>query len=164
MSVFSIALILSALLCSLVAGFLFAYAVVIMPGIRKFDDKQFIRTFQVTDKIIQDNHPLFILMWLGSAVALLVCAVLGLGKLQGTDFALLLVATVIYLLGVQVATVVVHLPLNNRLQELNVDDMTEDELSAERDKFEPRWNTSNQIRTFIACCASLLLIVLALRL
>ena len=45
MSLFAITLLLSAFLCSLVAGFLFAYAIVIMPGIRVLDDKQFIRAF-----------------------------------------------------------------------------------------------------------------------
>ncbi|MDA8852894.1 DUF1772 domain-containing protein, partial [bacterium] len=42
MTVFDIALISSAFLCTLVAGFLFAFAVVVMPGIRNFNDKQFI--------------------------------------------------------------------------------------------------------------------------
>ena len=163
MIVFEIALVLSALLCSLVAGFLFAYAIVVMPGIKELDDKQFIKVFQVTDRVIQNNHPLFLLVWAGSAAALLVCAFYGFGKLHGFDFLLLLLATVAYLVGVQVSTVVIHLPLNNKMQKFDVENMGEEELKTARIEFEPRWNRSNELRTAIACSVSLLLIVLALR-
>ena len=40
MIILNIALVLSALLCSFVTGFLFAYARVIMPGLKELDDKQ----------------------------------------------------------------------------------------------------------------------------
>ena len=47
-----VALILSILSCSLVAGFIFIFAIVVMPGISKLNDKDFIRAFQVTDAVI----------------------------------------------------------------------------------------------------------------
>jgi len=161
MSVFEIALVLSTLLCSLVAGFLFAYAIVIMPGIGNLSDKHFIKAFQVTDRVIQDNHPLFILVWLGSAAALIVCVVNGALQLEGMELVLLLFAAVIYLTGVQISTIAVHLPLNNQLQQLDVDNMNDAELRAAREAFEPRWSRSNQIRTAIACMTSLTLIILS---
>ena len=108
MMFFDITLVLSALLCSLVAGFLFSYAIVVMPGIKQLDDKQFIKTFQITDRVIQDNHPVFLLVWVGSAISLIACAAVGFANLQGVDFILLLLATVTYLLGVQVATIVMY--------------------------------------------------------
>ena len=163
MIVLNIALVLSALLCSFVAGFLFAYAIVVMPGLKELDDKQFIKAFQVTDRVIQNNHPLFLLVWIGSAIAVIVCAVYGLGKVYGIDFFLLLLATVGYLMGVQVSTIIIHLPLNNKLQKIDVENMGKEELKAVRVGFELRWNRSNEIRTAIACCVSLLLIVLVLR-
>ena len=163
MIILNIALVLSALLCSFVAGFLFAYAIVVMPGLKELDDKQFIKAFQVTDRVIQNNHPLFLSVWIGSAIAVIVCAIYGLGKLHGIDFFMLLLATAGYLIGVQVSTIAIHLPLNNKLQKIDVDNMSEEELKAARIGFEPRWNRSNEIRTAIACCASLLLIVLVLR-
>ena len=54
-------LIVSTLLCALVTGFIFTYAVVVMPGFAKLDDRDFIRAFQVTDGVIQNNQPLFML-------------------------------------------------------------------------------------------------------
>ena len=163
MSVFELSLMLSILLCSLVAGFLFAYAIVIMPGFKHLDDKQFIQSFQVTDRIIQNNHPVFLLVWIGSAVALIVCAIYGLSELQGINLYLLIIATLAYIIGVQALTITVHLPLNNRLQKLDVASMQEAELNSERIHFESRWNRANAIRTVIACLVTALLIILAIR-
>ena len=154
---------LSILLCSLVAGFLFAYAIVIMPGLKQLDDKQFIVSFQVTDRIIQNNQPIFLLVWLASAVALIVCAIYGLGELQGINLFLLVSATLAYIMGVQALTIAIHLPLNNRLQQLDVESMQASELHLERSEFESRWNRANSIRTVIACLVTALLIILAIR-
>ena len=163
MTVFELALMLSILLCSLVAGFLFAYANVIMPGFKHLDDKQFIQSFQVTDRIIQNNHPVFLLVWIGSAVALIVCAIYGFSKLQGIDLFLLVSATLGYLLGVQALTIAIHLPLNNKLQQLDVESIQASELLSKRINFESRWNRANAIRTVIACLVTVLLIILAIR-
>ena len=163
MSIFDVALVLSAFLCSLVAGFLFAYAIVIMPGIKNLEDKQFIKAFQITDRVIQDNHPVFLFVWIGSVISLIVCALTGFEKLQGLDFFLLLLITVAYLAGVQVLTIAIHLPLNKKLQAYDVEAMSVEEFYEARIGFEGRWNRSNQIRTIIACGVSLLFIVLAFR-
>lgn len=163
MDIFIAALFLSAFLCSLVAGFLFAYAIVVMPGIKNLNDREFIRAFQVTDRIIQNNHPLFMLVWVGSAIAIIVSSIYGIGKLQGVDFFLLALATLAYILGVQVSTIAIHLPLNNKLQTIDVDALNEADLKMARKAFEPRWNTSNVFRTAIASCVSVLLIILLFR-
>lgn len=74
---FALLLILATLLCALVAGLLFAFAVVTMPGIRRLNDREFIRAFQVMDDVIQRNQPIFMLVWLGSAVLMLIATVWG---------------------------------------------------------------------------------------
>lgn len=61
---------LATVLRSLVAGFLFAFAVVVLPDIGSLDDGGFIRAFQVIDRVIQDNQLLFVAVWLGSVLAL----------------------------------------------------------------------------------------------
>ena len=163
MDIFQTALILSAFLCSLVAGFLFAYAIVVMPGIKNLNDREYIRAFQVTDRIIQNNHPVFMLVWVGSAIAIIVTALFGIGRLQGVDLFLLALAALAYILGVQVSTIAIHLPLNNKLQTLDVDAMNETDIKVARNNFEPRWNASNLIRTAIASCVTVLLITLLFR-
>ena len=59
MNLFLPVLVLATFLCSLVAGLLFAFAVVVMPGLRSLDDGGFIRAFQAIDRVIQNNQPLF---------------------------------------------------------------------------------------------------------
>ena len=76
--IFKTVLVAASLLCSLVAGFLFAFAVVAMPGIGRLKDRSFIRAFQVIDGVIQDNQPVFLFVWVGSVVALVIAAAIGL--------------------------------------------------------------------------------------
>jgi uncharacterized membrane protein len=158
--IFYVCLLLATFLCSLVAGFLFAFAVVAMPGIKSLSDGAFIRAFQVMDRVIQNNQPLFMLVWAGSVIALIASLVVGIGSLEGTERLLLIVAALLYLLGVQVPTVAINIPLNNQLQKLDAEAMDATTMAAARAAFEPRWNRWNAIRTTVACLASVLLIVL----
>ena len=72
MSFLDISLFLSVLFCALATGFILTYAIVVMPGLSKLDDKELIKAFQVTDRIIQNNQPIFILIWLGSIISVFV--------------------------------------------------------------------------------------------
>jgi uncharacterized membrane protein len=76
----------------------------------------------------------------------------------------LILATLAYLLGVQLPTVTINVPLNNQLQTLDVDTMDETTLKTARKDFEPRWNRWNSIRTAVASLASALLMILLVRL
>ena len=160
MEIFHIALILATFLCSLVAGFVFAFAFVVMPGIRTLNDREFIRAFQVIDRVIQNKQPILMLVWVGSVVALVTAAVLGIGQLDGTGRLLIIFATLAYLLGVQLPTFTINVPLNNKLQALDVDAMNETTQKAARKDFEPRWILWNSIRTAIASLVSALLMIL----
>ena len=147
-------LIASTLICALVTGFIFTYAVVVMPGFAKLDDRDFIRAFQVTDGVIQSNLPLFMLAWVGSIVSVFATMILGFMELHEIERWTVIAIGFVYLLGVQGITIRVHLPLNNRLQRLEIDEMDPESLSKERNKFETRWNYFNNIRTLIAFAVS----------
>jgi uncharacterized membrane protein len=146
------------LLCSLVAGFLLAFAAVVMPGLRNLDDAGFIRAFQQIDGVIQNNQPLFVIMWVGSVVTLIAAAVAGIWALDGVDRLLVIAAALVYLLGVQLPTAAINIPLNNRLKKLDSAALN-DALRQAREAFEPRWNRWNVFRTV---CASLTVIMLVL--
>ena len=141
-----------------------AFAVVVMPGIKTLSDREFIRAFQVMDGIIQNNQPIFVLVWVGSIVSLVASAVLGVGQLEGVERWLVISAVLAYLLVVQLPTFTINVPLNNKLQMLNVDELDETAQKAARMDFEPRWLLWNSIRTTFACLVSSLLIILLLRL
>jgi uncharacterized membrane protein len=157
------AFVLAAFLCSLVAGFLFAFAVVIMPGIRNLGDGEFLRAFQEIDRVIQRGHPLFGLVWVGSVLALVASLALGVGQVVGLDRMLLALAGGIYLLGVQLPTFVINIPLNNELQALDVDGADGATCRSARARFEPRWNRWNTIRTALAALTSAMLVVFLIR-
>ena len=159
-----IALNIAILLCSLVAGLVFTFAVVVMPGLGTLNDREFLRAFQVIDRIIQNNHPVFLVVWVGSAVAVLASAFLGIPQLEGVDRLLLIGAVAVYLLGVQLPTATINVPLNNQLQTLQLDAMDASSLAAAREAFEARWNQWNVIRTVLATVTSILLLLLISRL
>ena len=159
MDVLDISLIFSILFCTLVTGFIFTYAVIVMPGFSKLDDKEFVRAFQVTDGIIQNNQPLFMLTWIGSIISVLgtvLCAVL---SLELRESWLIILCGVVYFLGVQGITMSIHLPLNNKLQKLVLEELSNQVLKGERGNFEEKWNFYNKIRTTLAFSVSLLFLV-----
>ena len=164
MNSLDIALVFAVLTCSLVTGFIFTYAVVVMPGFSKLEDKEFLRAFQVTDGVIQNNQPLFMLTWVGSIISVLSVMAISILRLGVSDAWIIFVVGLIYLLGVQGITISIHLPLNNHIQKIDINDMNNQSLNQERTNFEMRWNYFNKIRTFIAFAASLsFLLILMVR-
>lgn len=157
MSLLAFVLVLATILCALTAGFVFAFASVVMPGIGKLKDREFIRSFQVIDGIIQAGQPVFGLVWIGSVVALLLSAVMSAMHLDGIERALVFVSALVYVLGVQLPTFRINIPLNNDLQQLDVDAMDEDALALARSTFEQRWVRWNLIRTVVASLVSVAL-------
>lgn len=162
MSVLELALILATLLCALTAGFALAFATVVMPGLGKLEDQAFIRGFQVIDGVIQAGQPAFGLVWIGSTVALLLSAVMGSLQLDGIERVFLVASALIYVVGVQVPTFRINVPLNNALQKLDVAAMDDDALASARRDFEARWVRWNAIRTVIASLVSVALMFVLL--
>lgn len=163
MDAFHLSLLVATLLCTLVAGFLFAFAVVVMPGLRALSAREYLRAFQVMDGVIQRNDPVFLAVWIGSVVALLVAAGIGFTQHDGLERWLLLAALGIYLLGVQLPTAAINVPLNNQLQALVLSEQDDDAQASLRAEFESRWVRSNAVRTLLACVVGVMLLVVLVR-
>jgi uncharacterized membrane protein len=156
-----ITLLLSIVFCSLVAGLLFGFAIVVMPGIAKLTDKEYLLAFKHMDGVIQNNQPLFVLVWAGSILSVIATLALGIMNLRGEELYLLTGATFLYLIGVQLPTFRFNIPLNNELQNLDVEELEDDQAKSSRVEFETPWNRWNRIRTVNAIIAvTLLLFVL----
>ena len=154
----------STLSCALVTGFVFTYAVIVMPGLAKLADKEFIRAFQVTDGVIQNNQPIFMIVWLGSLISVISTLIVSLMAPYSVETVLVIIAGFVYLLGVQGLTVLVHLPLNRRIQTVNVEERDASALREERLLFESRWIRFNWIRTLIGLGVTLtFMVVLSLK-
>ena len=139
------------LLNALLAGFLLAFTVVVMPGLRSLPDRDYLRAFQQIDGVIQRGAPLFAVVWLGSAVSLVAAAVIALLGSYGEARWLLAGAAVARLVGVQLPTMAISITLNHRLQAADLDTLEDGAVAELRAAFEPRWNRWNVTRTWVAC-------------
>jgi uncharacterized membrane protein len=160
MALLDVSLVLSTLFCALVTGFILTFAIVVMPGLSKLNDKDFLRAFQLTDGMIQNNQPIFLMIWIGSVISVVALMISSTIAAQAPQAWLTVFAGVAYLLGVQGITLRIHLPLNGRVQSLPIDELDERALQQERLAFEQQWNYFNNIRTAIAFAVSLTLLTL----
>ena len=150
-------LLLTILLCSLVAGLLFGFAVVVMPGIANLENREFLMAFKHMDEVIQNNQPLFIMVWGGSILSVFITLILGTMNTAGMELYLLWFASALYLLGVQIPTFRFNIPLNNSLQSIEIQSLDESAVALFRTSFETPWNGWNRLRTINAvhlsrCC------------
>ena len=160
MDFLDISLIFSIIFCSLVSGFIFAYAIVVMPGLSNLNDKEFIRAFQVTDAVIQNNQPMFMLTWIGSIISLLCTILISVVGFGLSETWLVVLFSVVYLLGVHGITIAIHIPLNNNIQKVLIEELNDEAIMDERVKFERKWNYFNNIRTSFSISVCLLLLIL----
>lgn len=160
--IFNGLLVFATLSTLLVTGLLFTFALLVMPGLGQLEDRAFLRGFQEIDGIIQRNHPIFVVVWLGSILSLLIATAMGFGQLDGLAQGLLITATALYIFGVQLPTFRGNVPLNNKLQTLEFKTMSEPDLAKARRFFELAWNRLNVFRTCVCLGVAILLILVVL--
>ena len=98
--------------------------------------------------------------WIGSIVAMLTTILVSLASVGLAETWLILLIGVAYLLGVQGITVAIHIPVNNHIQKVKIEELNDENLANERLKFETKWNFFNYIRTSIAISVSVLMLIL----
>ena len=157
---FDAALIVTTLLCALVAGIVLGFAVVVMPGIATLSDRDFLLAFKRMDGIIQDGQPVFMIVWVGSIISVVTMVVLGTLQLSGVQLYLVWFVTGLYLFGVQAPTLRFNIPLNNAVQALDVESLSESDLAKARSQFEVPWNRWNRFRTGAAIVSVIALLML----
>ena len=157
---FDAALMVTTLTCALVAGLVLGFSVVVMPGIGKLSDRDFLRAFKLMDGVIQDGQPVFMGVWVGSIISVIVLLVLGTLQLSGVELYLMWGASGLYLLTVQGPTIRFNIPLNNAVQALDLEHMNEKELAEARTWFEAPWSWWNRFRTWTATASAAALMVL----
>ena len=159
-SIFDVMLAVTILSCALVAGLVFGFAVVVMPGLAKLADRDFLRAFKLMDEIIQNGEPAFMCVWVGSIVSVIGLLVVGTLQLAGVDLYLVWFSCGLYLFAVQGPTIRFNIPLNNAVQALDIDGLGNTELAQARGQFESRWNRWNRFRTGAAIGSVIVLLML----
>ena len=148
--------------CALVAGLVFGFAVVVMPGIALLSDRDFLWAFKRMDGVIQGGQPFFMLAGVGFIVLTGLLLVLGTLQLSGVPLYLIWFAGGLYLFAVQGPTIRFNIPLNNAVQALDLDALGDSELAEARTRFEGPWNRWNRFRTVTATSTVVLLLMLQL--
>lgn len=144
-------LVVSALLTGLSAGLFYAYSCSVNPGLGKLADAEYLRAMQEINKAIL--NPAFFASFIGSVVVLGITTWLSYSGHHPFQLKMLLIATVIYLVGVFGLTVVGNVPLNESLADFNIGSATENEIALQRKLFEQPWNKFHAIRTFCSFAA-----------
>ena len=96
---------------------------------------------------------------MGSIAAVAATIVLSVVHLDRNEHWIIILFGTLYIIGVQGITMLVHLPLNNSLQGLDINELHVESLQQLGSEFETRWNYFNNIRTSIACAVSVALMI-----
>jgi uncharacterized membrane protein len=139
------------------AGLFFAWSFSVMLGLAKLSDKEFIAAMQSMNREIQ--NPVFFLFFFGATIFLPISVAFHYQTPLSATFWLLLIATVIYLVGVMGVTFLGNIPLNNVLDSFKLDGATADAIATQRANFERTWVTLNMIRTLSSFSAIVLVII-----
>jgi uncharacterized membrane protein len=139
--------------CGLMAGLFVAFSTSVMPGLRRLPPAEGAAAMQQMNRTIL--NPLFFVVFLGTA---LVCLLLAIGApfsgRAGTAW--IVVGAVLYLVGSIGLTMVVNVPMNNRLD-------TADPASAEGGRvwadYLSRWTAWNHVRALASTAATAALTV-----
>lgn len=156
----NLVLVVGGTLSGLLAGVFYTFNVAIVPALRKLKGTQHIAAMQAINEKIK--NPVFFLSFFGPSILLPLAAYLHRGTSQ---FALLVVAAVLHIVGAVGVTVVGNLPLNDKLDQHNADHLSESEANAIRTEFQGRgsaWMRYHNIRTLAAMAATALVFIAAL--
>jgi uncharacterized membrane protein len=145
---------LSALGCGLIGGVFFAFSTFVMRALAALPPAQGIAAMKSVN--IAVLNPMFLSVFLGTAVSCVFLAVSSLLTWQKPGAALLLAGSALYLLGTFVVTMVCNVPRNDALATL-------DPASAESARFWAEyvagWTLWNHVRTIAAIAAATLLVI-----
>lgn len=160
MKVQTIILLLATLSTGVMAGLFFTWSNIVTTGIGRLNDLEYLRAFQSMNQTIL--NPAFFIAFFGPALLVPLSSFLHFKSLPNYLFWMLIGASLLYLVGVIVVTVVGNIPLNNVLERSILDGFSLEDAKSLRDKFEDRWNFLNWIRTYCSLGAFLLLVVVCI--
>ncbi len=152
----NIGLIVLILLTGLSAGLCFTWSNAITPGIGNLDNYGYLSAFQQMNRTII-NLP-FIAVFFGPFFLSLINLYV-FRNAASSLILLLILATVVYFVGVLLITIFGNVPLNEMLDKTDLSIASVDELRQLREKFEEKWNRLHLIRTVISAISFLLLII-----
>lgn len=160
MNEFNIILLLATFLNGLLAGVFYIWTNAITPGIGNLSDVSYLRSFQALNRTML--NPMFYIVFFGT----IACTPIALFYQYFEDtnyiFWLLLFIFISYGLGVIGVTFLGNIPLNDRLEKLDLKDFKISEAKQFRVSYEAKWNKLHLIRTLTSCFTFVLLLLICL--
>jgi len=154
-------LIITTLFSGLMAGLFYSWSISVTPGLAKINDLSYLQAFQSMNRAIL--NPLFFIVFFGLVVLLPVLSYLSFQTSIGNQFWYLILATILYFVGIIGVTIVGNIPLNNALETLQIESMTPEQMDEFRKGFESKWNRLNLIRAISSSLTFLLLVIVCAR-
>ena len=153
-------LVITATTTALMAGLFYSYSCSVNLGLGRLPDAAYITSMISINRAIQ--NPVFFISFLGTPLLLPLSTYLNYGQPISIRFWFLLVATVVYLIGVFGVTVLGNIPLNRMLDVFDIQAASMEEIARQRVKFEGPWNKLNNIRTLASTLAIILVVIACL--
>jgi uncharacterized membrane protein len=156
----NVVLVVGGTLTGLLAGLLYAFNVAFVPALRDIKATPHIALMQSLNQKIQ--NPVFFLSFFGPTIVLPLAAYL---HRSGPQFPLLVVAAGLHIIGANGVTVVGNIPLNDKLDKLDVNQLSEAEADQIRNEFQGQgkpWMQFHNIRTLAEMGATALVFIACL--
>lgn len=148
-------LIASITLTGLTAGLCFTWSNAVTPGIGMLDDISFLKAFQAMNRAIINKT--FLLVFLGPVIFLIINTYLFRNNTEVYYY--FLAATALYFIGIGLVTVFGNVPLNEILDQHQLETMSSDQLKELRNQFESPWNQWHRIRSLSSLSAFVLMLI-----
>ena len=144
----------TAIACAVVAGVFFAFSSFVMGALMRLPPAQGIAAFQSINIVV--INPVFMTALFGTGVACAAWILYAVTQSHGAASACLIVASLSYLLGTIVVTVVCNVPLNDALAAMDPASGNAASLWLE---YARRWTAWNHVRTISGIVAAALFVV-----
>ena len=153
----SLILALAILLTGLMAGIFFTWSNAVKPGIGKLSDIEYLRALQSMNRVILNNA--FRIVFIGAIITVALVPIFYYNLYPNTIFWLFILAFLIYWIGAFGVTVLGNIPLNEMLDETNLESISLQDIKDLRTLIEVQWNNLNLIRSISSGITFLLLII-----
>ena len=153
----TIILILATLSTGLMSGIFFTWSNAITPGIGKLSNMEYLRSLQSMNRVIL--NPAFRIVFIGAVITIALVPMFYFKAYPNTLFWMLIVAFIIYWIGVFGVTFLGNIPLNRILDNTNLETISIENAETLRAAIETKWNNLNLVRTITSAISFLLLII-----
>jgi uncharacterized membrane protein len=151
-----VVLVIAGTLTALTGGLMFGFAVANNTGLKLVDDRTYVTVVQKIN--LRIVNPVFLPAFLGPVALLPLATILAAGT---GAFGWLLAASIAYIIGPFGVTVTQNIPLNQRLDAVDVATASDAELAAARGWFEGPWVRRHTVRTVLGVVAIVLTLIAA---